>query len=88
MNLALRFSPPELSYELFARLVQSQSLKHGDREGRHYYTTASQATALVYIVVATLAVAMLGCVAEKLVYRIIQGCVLVVIFLPGAVIVL
>src|SRR6266852_7605638 len=32
--------------------------KHGDREGRHYYTTALQAASLIYIVVATLAVAM------------------------------
>src|SRR5712692_6412416 len=34
-------------------------MKHGDRKGRHYYTTARQATSRVCIVVATLAVAML-----------------------------
>ena len=33
-------------------------MKHGDRQGRHYYRTAPQANSFVCIVVATLAVAM------------------------------
>ena len=41
--------------------IDSGGVEHGERKGRHYYTTPWQADSSVNIVVVTLALAMLEC---------------------------